>query len=149
MPGSVTLNVENHERDLAREGDFELLQQVLEIVLENALESLEEKDKGIIEVNIDVVEESEITEKHRYPNYWYSSARHFVRCMITDSGKGISEEKLDLVFDPFFSDKFTGRGLGLAVALGIVRSHGGYISVDSSVGKGTGFSLYFPICPHD
>jgi PAS domain S-box-containing protein len=149
LPGSVTLNVENHECDLAIEGDFELLQQVLEIVLENALESLEETDKGIIEVSIDVVEESEITEKHRYPNYWYSSARHFVRCMITDSGKGISEEKLDLVFDPFFSDKFTGRGLGLAVALGIVRSHGGYISVDSSVGKGTRFSLYFPICSHD
>ena len=114
-------------------------------MLENAVESLGGKDKGTIRVIIDMVEEGDISEKHRYPNYWYSSARRFARCVVADSGKGIAEEQLELVFDPFFSDKFTGRGLGLAVALGIVRAHQGYISVASTVGKGTRFSLYFPL----
>ncbi len=145
LTGSVELDVENHESDLAFEADIELLQQLLEIVLENALESLEGMDQGIIHIIIDTVEEIDISEKHRHPNYWYSSARRFARCVIADSGKGIAEEQLELIFDPFFSDKFTGRGLGLAVALGIVRAHQGYISVASTLGKGTRFSLYFPL----
>jgi len=63
---------------------------------------------------------------------------------IKDSGCGMSEETLSKIFDPFFTTKFTGRGLGLAAVLGIVRGHKGTILVESTLGGGTTFQIYFP-----
>jgi CheY-like chemotaxis protein len=54
-------------------------------------------------------------------------------------------ETLERIFDPFFTTKMTGRGLGMAAALGIVRGHKGLMSVTSSVGKGTTFRILFPV----
>ncbi|MCP5065457.1 MAG: response regulator [bacterium] len=63
---------------------------------------------------------------------------------ITDSGCGIDTEMLDRVFDPFYSTKFTGRGLGLAALLGIVRGHCGNLRVESQSGRGTSFCVLLP-----
>lgn len=62
---------------------------------------------------------------------------------VSDSGCGMDESTLERIFDPFFSTKFTGRGLGLPAVQGIVRGHGAALLVESRKGDGTDFTIYF------
>lgn len=64
---------------------------------------------------------------------------------VTDDGCGMSVETINRIFDPFFTSKFTGRGLGMSVVHGIVKGHGGAITVQSKLGKGTTIAVYFPV----
>jgi PAS domain S-box-containing protein len=68
----------------------------------------------------------------------------YVQLTFADQGCGIPQESIDKVFDPYFSSKSTGNGLGLAVSYSIMKKHGGAIMVNSEVGKGTVFTLYLP-----
>ncbi len=68
----------------------------------------------------------------------------WVRLRVSDTGVGIPEEQQAKIFDPFFTTKPTGTGLGLSVSYGIVKDHGGSVSVQSRVGAGTTFTLSFP-----
>jgi len=68
-----------------------------------------------------------------------------VTLSVQDNGSGMDAATLSRVFDPFFTTKVTGRGLGLAAVLGIIRSHQGGLQVESAVGQGTTFTLYFPV----
>lgn len=70
----------------------------------------------------------------------------YIVVMISDTGMGISSEVLDRIFEPFFTTKEVGKGtgLGLSTAIGIVKSHGGFINVTSSVGNGTQFKVFLP-----
>jgi two-component system cell cycle sensor histidine kinase/response regulator CckA len=74
-------------------------------------------------------------------------AGEYVTVRVVDQGMGIGPDKLQKVFEPFFTTKRTGEGtgLGLSTAYGIVKQSGGYIFVDSKLGKGTCFTLLFPV----
>jgi len=73
----------------------------------------------------------------------------FVQLEVQDEGCGMEQDTLNRVFDPFFSTKFQGRGLGLASVLGIVRSHAGAVHVESSPGRGARFCVLFPVIEGD
>lgn len=63
---------------------------------------------------------------------------------VSDEGEGIREENLERIFDPFFSTKVKGAGLGLAIASRIMEAHRGFIRVRSEPGMGSVFELHFP-----
>jgi signal transduction histidine kinase len=73
--------------------------------------------------------------------------RECARLSVTDTGAGILPEHREKIFDPFFSTKGPGRGLGLASAHGIVRQHGGAIGLLSEAGAGSTFSVFLPLAP--
>jgi CheY-like chemotaxis protein len=68
----------------------------------------------------------------------------FVKVTVRDEGGGIDPKHLERIFDPYFTTKQTGSGLGLATAYSIIKKHGGHISVVSKVGQGTEFTFYLP-----
>ena len=83
------------------------------------------------------------------------AGRQYVCISVRDEGEGISAENLSRIFEPFFTTKGCGQGtgLGLAIAEGIVREHGGWIAVESSLGKGSCFCVCLPkqgeTCRHE
>ncbi len=68
----------------------------------------------------------------------------YIKIEIIDEGKGIPEEIIDNIFDPYFTTKKMGSGLGLATAHSIIKNHNGFISVKSEIDKGTKFTIYLP-----
>lgn len=73
----------------------------------------------------------------------------YARLRVSDTGSGISRENLLRIFEPFFSTKRQGRGLGLASCLDIIRDHEGGLGVITEVGAGTTFEVYLPLCPEE
>ena len=94
-----------------------------------------------------------ITTENRYidrPLKGYDTVEEgdYVKLTVSDNGVGISPEDIDRIFEPFYTKKAMGRsgtGLGMAVVWGTVKDHDGYIDVQSELGEGTAFTLYFPI----
>ena len=122
-------------------GDAAQVRQVVMNLVTNASEAME-GHAGVIVIRTGT-RNADATHLHHVfaPNELPAGLCGFVE--IEDSGCGMSEEVLARVFDPFFTTKFTGQGLGLAAALGIVRGHGGVINVASTPGR-TVFELLFP-----
>ena len=123
------------------EGERATLSQVLMNLLTNASDALDDK-AGVIEVRTRRVREpdarwSEAVGEAITPGDW-------VLLEVRDSGQGMDETTRARIFEPFFSTKPRGHGLGLAACLGIVRSHGGAIRVESEPGKGSCFSVLLP-----
>ena len=73
----------------------------------------------------------------------------YVKISVEDWGVGIPEENRNRVFDPFFSTKPQGSGLGLATSFSIIQKHSGHISVESELGVGTKFEVYLPESPEE
>jgi len=71
-----------------------------------------------------------------------------VRIAVSDTGVGIPPDRVERIFEGFYSTKSDGLGLGLYISESIVRRHGGHIEVESSVGRGTTFTVWLPRDQH-
>ena len=68
-----------------------------------------------------------------------------VRVLVRDSGSGIDSHLKEKIFEPFFTTRSSGTGLGLSVTHNIIQEHNGKIFVESKLGQGTLFTIYFPV----
>jgi len=80
-------------------------------------------------------------------NRWALPAGPYLRLSIADQGSGIPEEQLTRIFDPYFTTKQAGSGLGLATSYSILRNHGGHLAVSSVLGRGSTFTFLVPAEP--
>ena len=118
--------------------DDSQLVQVFNNILINAQQAMPRG--GEIEMRArNVVERDE-----RWEYALHVAAGPYVRVSITDKGMGIPEENLGSIFDPYFTTKQKGSGLGLATSYSIIKNHGGYVSVDSALGSGTTVHVNLP-----
>lgn len=147
QPGTFAPDVEL-SMDLDRsvpsiEADPSQLRQLMGNLIVNAAEALDELPHrigvatGVLHCDESDLAESRLEEKPR--------PGEFVYLQVSDTGHGMDEDTLKRLFDPFFSTKFMGRGLGMSAVMGIVRGHGGAILVDSRVGQGTTVRVLFPV----
>jgi PAS domain S-box-containing protein len=133
------------------------IQRVLNNLVFNAWEASRD-GRSVIQVTVKTVSPADIPESHRFPIDWRpdhnangaSSADNEYACLeVADEGCGIADRDIEQLFDPFFSSKFIGRGLGLAVVLGIVRAHHGAVTVESQPGRGSTFRMFLPLAPEN
>ncbi len=105
-------------------------EQILEVLINiytNAIEAMQ-PDGGILSIRTD-----------------YSADKSQVGVIIGDSGPGIPLEILPHIFEPFITSKESGLGLGLSICYGIIQKHGGRITVESQLGKGSSFTIWLPV----
>ncbi len=119
------------------EVDRDQINQVIQNLALNSMESMVDGGKLTIDCR-------NITFKENHPRHG-----KYIEIKIKDTGEGISNENLDKIFDPYFSTKETGSGLGLAVTHSIIHKHDGFIDVLSKEGEGTEFLLYLPASKND
>jgi PAS domain S-box-containing protein len=124
------------------EADARQLSQVVLNLITNASEALGDTSgqitvrTGTVEVDGGSLSRGTVGEE--------LSAGRYVSLEVADTGCGMGDDTRVRIFDPFFSTKFTGRGLGLAAVLGIVRGHRGAIEMESEPGRGTSFRVLLP-----
>lgn len=124
------------------EGNSSQIYQSISHLLINAIEALPPEGGSITIqtgkkfLNQTDLQELKFSDKAKPGDYVFIS--------VTDTGCGIKQEDIEKIFEPFFSTKFLGRGLGLASVSGVIRTHKGAIKVDSKLNDGTTFTLYFP-----
>ncbi len=121
--------------------DVGQLQQVIMNLVINGAEAIGEHQAGTVTVRTNVTEAAA-----PFPDGLAGQAQpgRYVVLEVTDTGIGMDEAARAKIFDPFFSTKFLGRGLGLAAVSGVVRSHKAAIAVESAPGKGSTFRVLFP-----
>ncbi|WP_150120128.1 ATP-binding protein, partial [Sulfitobacter sp. HI0021] len=137
----VTLTL-SHDPVLAPiRADKRQLEQVLMNLVVNARDAM--PAGGEIRILTEVTTLDQPLERDRVS----VPAGRYVTVQVHDDGTGIPKDKLQKVFEPFFTTKRTGEGtgLGLSTAYGIVKQTGGFIFIDSELGRGTCFTLYFPV----
>lgn len=145
LPATVALETDLPSRGPIINADAAQIQQVLNNLITNAREALGDA-KGSIRLSLKTCRAEEIPTAHRFPINWQARAPEYACLELSDTGCGIGDSDIEKLFDPFFSTKFTGRGLGLPVVLGIVQAHGGAISVESKQGQGSVFRVHLPLC---
>jgi signal transduction histidine kinase len=112
--------------------DKEQMKQVFMNLILNAIQAMKDGGSIVISTRISARNNDELIKE-------------CVQVEIRDTGVGIPEENLEHIFDPFFTSKDEGSGLGLAVSHQIVQEHGGFLTVESTVGKGTAFFVHVPV----
>lgn len=125
------------------EADAAQIEQVVMNLVLNAAESLDEERGGMVMVSTLLLHCSRDYLKKSRALY-KAPEGHYVCLQVVDTGCGMSKETMKKLFEPFYTTKFPGRGLGMAAVLGIMSSHKGAIIVQSSPGKGTTVRALFP-----
>jgi PAS domain S-box-containing protein len=143
-PGNVKLETDLPSPGPVISANANQIQQTLTILVTNAWEAVGESP-GSIHLSVKTVSQADISASYRYPVDWQPQGNVYACLEVKDMGSGIKGKDIEKIFDPFFSTKFTGRGMGLAVVLGIVRAHGGGVMVESEAGRGSIFKVYFPV----
>jgi PAS domain S-box-containing protein len=126
-------------------GDHGQVYQMLLNLCLNARDAIVENAGGMVDGYINITVD-EVT-KDELPNSCPAPvADHYLKLSVEDNGGGMPDSVREKVFDPFFTTKTTGKGtgLGLSVVYGIVQTHDGFIDLQTKLGEGTMFSVYFP-----
>ena len=142
MPPSIEIRTDFDANCSAISGDQSQLHQILVNLCSNALDAMKETG-GVLKISV-----KNVWPENLSPQLLTELATdRIVGLRIEDSGVGMGEATVERIFEPFFTTKTSsgGTGLGLAVVHGIVKSHGGAITVHSRPGHGTVFDLYFPV----
>jgi PAS domain S-box-containing protein len=148
LPGNVVMETDfpsPRPTVMANAGE---IQQVLTNLITNAREAIG-NDKGTIALSIKTASQIDIPTQNRFPVDWESLDKTLACLEVTDTGCGIEDKDMEKLFDPFYSTKFTGRGMGLPVVHGLANSHKGVITVESKPRKGSTFRVYFPVSEED
>ncbi len=143
LPSTVELKTHLFSSPLFVCGDYGQMQQVVLNLLINGIQAMQAEPGSL---QISTVLET-IAESHKGLLAWGQQplpAGEYVRLSVQDSGIGMNDETKKHIFDPFYTTKEEGHGLGLSAILGIVRSHGGVIDVESQLGQGTTFTILLP-----
>jgi PAS domain S-box-containing protein len=123
------------------------IRQIVMNLITNASDALGE-ESGTLTLRTGVVHSEELQDDRygqpRQGEGGQPAPGPYVYLEVADTGAGMSQDTLNRIFDPFFSTKFTGRGLGLAAVTGIVRAHNGLIRIRTDPGQGTSFRVLFP-----
>ncbi len=124
--------------------DRKQIEQVLLNLFINAWQAMPEGGDLYLETRVAMLDEA-------YCEPYQTKAGPYAKIAVTDSGIGMAPAIRQQIFDPFFTtkDKARGTGLGLASAYGIIKNHGGMITVYSEVGHGTTFNIYLPVSDQD
>jgi len=140
----TTINIEQHihAADETILADPTQINQIMMNLCINASHAMEQTGGNLI-ITVETVTLNDNSAKG-YPDL--KSGSH-VKIMVADTGPGIDPKIIDRIFEPYFTTKEVGKGsgMGLSVVHGIVKNHGGTISVDSNPGKGTVFTICFPL----
>ncbi len=123
--------------------DIGQLQQVMMNLIINAAQAIPPGKSGKVAVSTRLHHFSAGDEQHFVDNRQLVLG-DYVCLQVVDNGLGMDEATVQRIFDPFFTTKAAGNGLGLASTLGIMRTHQGAVQLDTELGSGTTFSLYFP-----
>jgi PAS domain S-box-containing protein len=124
------------------------VREILENLVTNAWESMVEKTPPTpVCVDLTLVRSMAIPPAYRYPVDFRPATGRYACIRVTDRGPGIPDVEVENIFDPFYSSKFVGRGLGLALTLSMVKAHEGCITVGKGPEQGTVFQIFFPTAP--
>jgi PAS domain S-box-containing protein len=144
LPRNARLRTEFPGEGAIIRADALQMKRVLTYLAANAGEAIGDGG-GSVAVAIDVIPAADIHAPRFFPAGWEPKAETYVCLSVADTGCGMTPEILDKAFDPFFSTKFTGRGLGLPVVMGIVMAHEGACAVETSPGQGTTCRVFLPV----
>jgi PAS domain S-box-containing protein len=128
--------------------DANQIQHVLTNLITNAWEASQESH-GSIRLTVKTVPTAAIPATHRFPIDYQPQGTAYACLEVADAGCGIPDPEIEKIFDPFYSSKFPGRGMGLAVVLGIIRALNGAITAESEPSRGSVFRVFFPVSTTD
>jgi two-component system, cell cycle sensor histidine kinase and response regulator CckA len=143
-PKGVILNADFTSSGPVIYADAGQMHQILTNLITNAWESFT-GNLGAIGLTIKTVSHANIPTSKRFPIDWQPQEIDYACLEVSDTSCGIPDKNIEKLFDPFFTTKLTGRGLGLSVLMGIVKAHGGGVTVESEPGRGSVFRVFLPV----